>query len=140
MVRRKIAGIISSFFLSVFPLISRYHKSRKTVAPNPYTGSHSFYAFPNPTTEAQDIRTVGAWTRRCTRLVIEASIGDDVVYYAINVPSMGRNRIYAASNLVIHGRGSNDPEIIDIDPDIIDVDFEPVIDDSWDGAGSIILD
>ncbi len=109
-------------------------------AGNPYTGSHSFYAFPNPTTEAQDIRTMGAWTRRCTRLVIEASIGDDVVYYAINVPSMGRNRIYAASNVVIHGRGSNDPEIIDIDPDIIDVDLQPVIDDSWDGAGSIILD
>ncbi len=109
-------------------------------AGNPYTGSHSFYAFPNPSTEAQDIRTMEAWTRRCTRLVIEASIGDDVVYYAINVPSMGRNRIYAASNVVIHGRGSNDPETIDIDPDIIDVDFEPVIDDSWDGAGSIILD
>lgn len=109
-------------------------------AGNPYTGIHSFYAFPNPTPEAQDIRDAGAWTRRCTRLVIEASIDSDIVYYAISVPGMVRNRIYAASNVVIHGRGSNDPEIIDIDPDVIEVDLEPVIDDSWDGAGSIILD
>ena len=109
-------------------------------AGSPYTGEHSFYAFPNPTPESADIRTIEAWTRRCTRLVIEASIDEDVVYYSINVPEMVRNRIYAASSLVIHGRGSNDPEIIDIDPDIIEVSVQPVIDDSWDGAGDIILD
>lgn len=109
-------------------------------AGNPYTVNHSFYAFPNPTREADDIRTMEAWTRRCTRLVIEASIDSDIVYYAINVPRMVRNCIYAASNVVIHGRGSNDPEIIDIDPDIIEADIVPVIDDSWDGAGNITLD
>lgn len=114
--------------------------NRVVSAGNPYTVNHSFYAFPNPTAEADDIRTIDAWTRRCTRLVIEASIDSDIVYYAITVPDMVRNRIYAASNVVIHGRGSNDPEVIDIDPDIIDVDLEPVIDDSWDGAGNIILD
>ncbi|MBQ9411268.1 MAG: hypothetical protein IJU21_06630 [Bacteroidales bacterium] len=113
---------------------------RVVSAGNPYSVNHSFYAFPNPTAADADIRTMGAWTRRCTRLVIEASIDSDVVYYAITVPSMVRNRIYAASNVVIHGRGSNDPEIIDIDPDIIEVNLEPVISDSWDGAGSILLD
>ena len=109
-------------------------------AGNPYTVNHSFYTFPNPTREADDIRTMEAWMRRCTRLVIEASIDSDIVYYAITVPGMVRNCIYAASNVVIHGRGSNDPEIIDIDPDIIEADIVPVIDDSWDGAGNIILD
>ena len=109
-------------------------------AGSPYTVTHSFYAFPNPTPESQDIRTTEAWTRRCTRLVIEASIDEEVVYYSINVPEMVRNRIYAASNVVIHGRGSKDPETIDIDPDIIEVTVQPVIDDSWDGAGNILLD
>ena len=113
----------------------------RVVSPSsPYTVTHSFYAFPNPTPRSQDVQTMGAWTRRCTRLVIEASIDDDVVYYAIAVPSMVRNRIYAASNVVIHGRGSNDPEVIDIDPDIIEATIAPIIDDDWDGAGSVTLD
>lgn len=109
-------------------------------AGNPYTVNHSFYAFPNPAVLSDDIRTLGGWTRRCTRLVIEASIDSDIVYYTINVPGMVRNCIYAASNVVIHGRGSNDPEIIDTDPDIIEAHIEPVIDDSWDGAGNITLE
>jgi hypothetical protein len=53
---------------------------------------------------------------------------------------MVRNRIYAASNVIIRGRGSNDPEDLDIDPEIILASVEPVIDDSWDGAGSITLE
>ena len=107
---------------------------------SPYTGIHSFYTFPNPTELVNDVRTIESWTRRCTRLVIEASIGDDIVYYAITAPQMIRNRIYAASNVVIRGRGSNDPEVIDIDPEVILASVEPVIDDSWDGAGSITLE
>ena len=109
-------------------------------AGSPYSREHSFYAFPNPTPASEDITQTESWTRRCTRLVIEATIDDDTVYYAIKVPSMTRNRIFAASSVVIHGRGSNDPEIIDIDPDIIEVTVQPVIDDDWDGAGDIYLD
>ena len=109
-------------------------------ATSPYTATHSFYAFPNPCPESEDIRTTESWTRRCTRLVIEASIGEDVFYYAINVPSMSRNRIYAASNVVIHGKGSKDPEDIDMDPDIIMGGIQAVIDDGWDGTGNITLE
>lgn len=109
-------------------------------AGSPYTGSHSFYPFPNPTPASEDILTMDAWTRRCTRLVIEASIDSDIVYYAIRVPSMVRNRIYAASSVVIHGRGSNDPEVVDIDPEVITATVEPVIEDGWDGAGDVTLD
>ena len=113
---------------------------RVVTAGSPYTGSHSFYPFPNPTPASEDILTMDAWTRRCTRLVIEASIDSDIVYYAIRVPSMVRNRIYAASSVVIHGRGSNDPEIVDIDPEVITATVEPVIEDGWDGAGDVTLD
>ena len=113
---------------------------RVVTAGSPYTGSHSFYPFPNPTPASEDILTMDAWTRRCTRLVIEASIDSDIVYYAIRVPSMVRNRIYAASSVVIHGRGSNDPEVVDIDPEIITATVEPVIEDGWDGAGDVTLD
>ena len=113
---------------------------RVVTAGSPYTGSHSFYPFPNPTPASEDILTMDAWTRRCTRLVIEASIDSDIVYYAIRVPSMVRNRIYAASSVVIHGRGSNDPEVVDIDPEVITATVEPVIDDGWDGAGDVTLD
>lgn len=109
-------------------------------AEHPYTEKHSFYAFPNPTALQDDVRTMDAWTKRCTRLVIEASIGEDIFYYAINVPSMGRNRIYAASNVIIRGKGSKDPEIMDIEPDVIEVTVAPVIDDAWDGLGDIYLD
>ena len=114
--------------------------NREVSADTPYNVTHSFYVFPNPTPLSQDIRTMEAWTRRCTRLVIEASLDSDIVYYAINVPDMERNQIYAASNVIIHGRGSNDPEIIDIDPDIITATVEPLIEDSWDGAGNVTLD
>lgn len=107
---------------------------------NPYTVTHSFYPFPNPTPLPEDIRTIEAWTRRCTRLVIEASIDSDIVYYAINVPGMARNCLYAASNVVIHGRGSRDPESAYTDPDIITGSVEPVIDDGWNGMGDITLD
>lgn len=106
----------------------------------PYERAHSFYVFPNPTSTGNDIKTTESWTRRCTRLVIEATIDDDTVYYSIDAPAMERNRIYAASEVTIHGRGSKDPEIIDIDPDIIEVTLEPVINDSWNGRGNIILD
>lgn len=114
--------------------------NRAVSADTPYNLTHSFYVFPNPTPLSQDIRTMEAWTRRCTRLVIEASLDSDIMYYAINVPEMERNQIYAASNVIIHGRGSNDPEIIDIDPDVLEVTLSPVMDDSWDGAGSIVLE
>lgn len=98
---------------------------------NPYTVTHTFYAFPNATKKANDNHSMERWTPRCTRIVLEATLDDDTVYYWVNVPEMERNHIYTADNVVIRGRGSNDPEIYDIDPGVLDVSFN--IRDGWDG-------
>lgn len=94
-------------------------------ASSPYQTSHSYYAFPNATTKGNDDHTMvtNFWSQRCTRIVIEATLDSDTVYYQITVPAMERNMIYSANNVVIRGRGSNDPEVIDIDPDVISVDL-----------------
>ncbi|MBO6097366.1 MAG: hypothetical protein J6P56_08675, partial [Bacteroidales bacterium] len=97
----------------------------------PYTVPLSFYAFPNPHPLVGDRHDMTVWTRRCTRVVIEATLGSETMYYQINVPEMERNYVYSAANIVIRGRGSSDPEIIDIDPDILDLSFD--INDGWDG-------
>ena len=103
-------------------------------AGSPYTTLLSFYAFPNPVTLEDDDHQMTTWTKRCTRLVIEATLDNETVYYQVNVPDMERNHVYTANNIVIRGRGSSDPEIIDIDPDLVDLSFD--IDDGWEGSDS----
>lgn len=96
-----------------------------------YSTVHSFYVFPNTTPLGSDQRQMGAWTRRCARVVLEATIDAETVYYAVTVPDMLRNHIYTAANIVIHGRGSNDPELLDYDDDVLDVTFS-VSADGWE--------
>lgn len=100
---------------------------------SPYTVTHTFYAFPNAVKKADDNHSLDRWTSRCTRIVLEVTLDDTTMYYWVNVPEMERNHIYTADSVVIRGRGSNDPEIYDIDPGAIDVSFH--IDDGWDGTG-----
>lgn len=101
-------------------------------AGSPYTVPLSFYAFPNPVDLADDDHQMDIWTRRCTRLVIETTLGNETLYYQVNVPAMERNHVYTASNIVIRGRGSSDPEIVDIDPSVLDLSFD--MEDGWDGS------
>lgn len=98
----------------------------------PYTVPLSFYAFPNPVPIGEDRHQLDPWTYRCTRLVIEATLGSETLYYQVNVPAMERNHVYSASNIVIRGRGSSDPELLEIDPAVLDISFD--MDDDWDGA------
>lgn len=98
---------------------------------SPYTRLLSFYAFPNPVREDPQDRSLDPWSARCTRIVLEATLGDDTVYYQVDVPAMERNHVYCASNLVIRGRGSSDPEIKA--SDALDVSFD--MNDGWDGNG-----
>ena len=100
---------------------------------SPHTSTHSFYVFPNVTAIADDDHQMDVWTRRCTRIVIEATLGDEAVYYRIDVPSMERNHIYTATDVVIHGKGSSDPEVPDSDADPLDVTI--TWQDGWDGDG-----
>lgn len=105
---------------------------------SPYTTAHSFYAFPNATPTDDDDRETAAWSVRCTRLVIEATLGDETLYWGITVPSMVRNRIYSAASVTIHGRGSTDPEAetTEIDVTVTDTDWN----DGWDNPDDPEID
>lgn len=106
-------------------------------ASTPHTTVHSFYAFPNVTPKVSDSNETGIWTIRCTRIIIEATLDSETLYYHVDVPAMERNHIYSANNITIKGRGSNDPEANDVDPDVLDVDFS-ISADGWDGPAEII--
>ncbi len=70
--------------------------------------AHSFYAYPNAseaTTEG------GTWSARHTRLVVEATIGEEKVYYPITLPVLESNKSYEINELIITRRGSSSPDV-----------------------------
>ena len=89
-------------------------------AESPHTQEHVFYYYPNPLPEALDSRS-GTWTRRRTRLVIEAEIGEQTYYYTVTLPASQRNKTYLIEEAVIRKLGSRDPE--KDEPGAIDVVF-----------------
>ncbi len=72
--------------------------------------AHLFYGCPNPVGSAADSRSRDAWTPRCTRIVIEATVGGKTYYYPITLPATARNKTYIAEEAIIRGLGSLDPE------------------------------
>lgn len=104
---------------------------------NPHTAVHSFYVFPNCTPKAADTHETGLWGIRCTRIILEATIDGDTLYYQVDVPAMERNHIYSASSITIRGRGSRDPEAVAIDPDAVEVTFS-VSDGGWEGPENVL--
>jgi len=70
------------------------------------TAKQYFYCTPNPSTV-----TEGSVTPCCTRLVLEATIGDDseVFFYHVDLPGMSPNSSYAVS-VTIGYLGGSDPE------------------------------
>jgi hypothetical protein len=95
-------------------------------ADRPHTQEHVFYFYPNPLPEGLDTRS-GVWTRRRTRLVLEAQIGERTYYYPVTLPTSQRNRTYLIEEAVIRKLGSQDPE--KDEPGSIDVTFSAVPDD-----------
>lgn len=93
---------------------------------SPHTHEHSFYFYPNPLPETLDSRSE-TWTRRRTRLVIEAEIGGRTYYYPITLPASQRNKTYIIEEAVIRRLGSKDPE--KDEPGAIDVVFRTDTDD-----------
>lgn len=81
----------------------------------PYDVEHSFYVFPNVTTSDNDEHQMGVWSKRCTRLVIEASLDGKPMYYQISIPSMIRNRVYSIDGITITGPGSDVPEDVSVE-------------------------
>ena len=95
-------------------------------ADRPHTQEHVFYFYPNPLPASLDTRS-GTWTRRKTRLVLEAQIGDRTYYYPVTLPESQRNRTYLIEEAVIRTLGSLDPE--KDEPGAIDVTFSTSPDD-----------
>lgn len=91
---------------------------------------HTFYFYPNPLPETQDNRG-GTWSRRHTRLVIEAQIDGQTYYYPVTLPASARNKTYIIEEAVIRKLGSRDPE--KDEPGAVDVTFSTSTDD-WSPA------
>jgi len=95
-------------------------------ADSPHMQEHAFYYYPNPLPEALDSRS-GTWTRRRTRLVLEAEIGGRTYYYTVTLPASQRNRTYLIEEAVIRKLGSRDPE--EDEPGSVEVVFRTATDD-----------
>ena len=102
-------------------------------ADSPYVQEHTFYFYPNPLPETLDNRSE-TWTRRHTRLVIEAQIGERTYYYPVTLPASYRNRTYFIEEAVIRDLGSQDPE--QEQPGTVDITFSTSTDD-WSPAYSV---
>lgn len=102
---------------------------RATLTPQaPHTTPHYFYAYPNPFPEDEDTHEAD-WSKRSTRLVLQVAVGDKTYYYQVQIPAMGRNRIYVAEEIILKKLGSMDPE--QEIPGAVDVVFSAMGSD-WD--------
>ena len=100
-----------------------------TLTPSaPHTTPHYFYAYPNATPEEADTHDA-EWSKRSSRLVLQVAVGDKTYYYQVQIPAMGRNRVYVAEEIILKKLGSMDPEQ-DI-PGAVDVVFSSV-GGNWD--------
>lgn len=102
-------------------------------ADSPHSQEHAFYFYPNPLPESADTRS-GTWSRRRTRLVIEARIGEGTYYYAVTLPASERNKTYIIEEAVIRKLGSRDPEADE--PGSLDVTFRTSTDE-WSPAYTV---
>lgn len=106
-----------------------------TLTPSaPHTVPHYFYAYPNAWAADDDTHEV-SWSRRSTRLVLQVKVGDKTYYYQVQIPAMGRNRIYVADEIILKKLGSLDPEQ-DI-PGSIDVVFSAAGMD-WESEADVL--
>ena len=71
-----------------------------------YTRDHSFYCYPNPVS-AESFEST--WSPRHTMLVVDALLGNDKVYYPVELPVIGRNKCLTIEELTITKKGSDQP-------------------------------
>ena len=73
-----------------------------------YNFTHTFYAFPNPST---DPVYGGTWSPRQTRLVLECDYGGNTCYYPVTITGpLVRNKVYHISMLTLKKPGSTSPD------------------------------
>lgn len=92
---------------AVDSLVSETFSKTKIAYGDSLAAAHFLYAYPNP---SDDTTSGGTWSRRCTRLVIEAKVGGVKYYYPINLPALEHNKSYKISNLTITKPGSDNPD------------------------------
>ena len=102
-------------------------------ADTPHIQEHAFYYYPNPLPDALDSRS-GTWTRRQTRLVLEAEIGGRIYYYTVTLPASRRNKTYLIEEAIIRKLGSMNPE--NDEPGAFDVVFRTETDD-WSPVSNV---
>lgn len=72
-----------------------------------YSNTHSFYVYPNPTDgDNSDV----VWSPRHTRLVVQATLRGETVYYPVTLPVLTKNKCYTISELIITRPGSSSPD------------------------------
>lgn len=71
-----------------------------------YTSDKYYYCYPNPAEEDSSDKT---WSERYTRLVVEATLGGETVYYPITLPDVSMNTVYEIT-LKITRPGSDSPD------------------------------
>ena len=91
-----------------------------------YETKHVFYTYPNASSTDSDS---DEWSRRRTRLVIEATLGGKKYYYTVTLPAMKRNNCYTVTEASIRKPGSLDPE--KTIPGIIDANIT-ISKNTWD--------
>lgn len=81
-------------------------KNVEVTASSPYSTTHTFYSYPNPTEEDSFSTT---WTPRHTRLVVQAYLGETLYYYPVTLPKLVMNTVYDV-NLTITRPGTTSPD------------------------------
>lgn len=72
-----------------------------------YTADKYYYCYPNP---AEEDTSDKVWSERYTRLVVEANLGAETVYYPVTLPDVSMNTVYEIS-LKVTRPGSDSPDV-----------------------------
>ena len=87
-------------------LIQKTGMNQTVTSAVPYTTATAFYSYPNPT----DADNTGeAWAPRRTRLVVQATLDGEPLYYSVPLPVMKNNTIYKITELNITRKGTANP-------------------------------
>lgn len=98
-------------------------------AETPYTAQNAFYCYPNHVSQDS---FEAEWCPRNTRLVVEATLGDEKYYYPVKLPKLEQNKCYEV-NLIVTRPGAPTP---DYDIKKFDADFNITV-TNWSQGSKI---
>jgi len=84
-----------------------YRETKAVIAnKGSYSTVQSFYVYPNPVDESS---SSGTWSPRRTMLVLDCTLGEERMYYPVEMPVIGRNKTYTIDEILITRKGSDNP-------------------------------